>query len=243
MDGISGWGNGFTMTLMGAAKPLERAAELEQLTALLVAAREGRGQVCVIEGPSGVGKSRLLDECAGSAAALGMSALRTRCSELTRDYPYGVARNLFEASLIRADAAMRAKLMRGPAALAEPVFGLGEATDEFAVIHGLYWLTLNLAEQRPMVILVDDVPWADDFSLRYLAYIAERLDDVPVALVVAIRSGDPGADSQLVGYLWNAGSVPPIRPAELSESAVGELLAGLLPDHHIDTELCAHRLR
>ena len=225
------------MTLMGAAKPLERAAELEQLTALLVAAREGRGQVCVIEGPSGVGKSRLLDECAGSAAALGMSALRTRCSELTRDYQFGVARNLFEASLVRADAAIRAKLMRGPAALAEPVFGLGEATDEFAVIRGLYWLTLNLAEQRPMAILVDDVPWADDFSLRYLAYIAERLDDAPVALVVAIRSGDPGADSQLVGYLWTAGSVPPIRPAELSESAVGELLVDLLPEHHIDTEL------
>lgn len=52
--------DGFMMTVMGVAEPLERAAELEKLSALLAAAREGRGQVCVIEGPSGVGKSRLL---------------------------------------------------------------------------------------------------------------------------------------------------------------------------------------
>ena len=120
---------------------------------------------------------------------------------------------------------------------------LGEASDEFAVIHGLYWLTLNLAEQRPMAILVDDVPWADDFSLRFLAYLAERLDDVPVALVVAIRSGDPGAESQLVGYLWEAASSPPIRPAEFSESAVAELLADALPGHEVDADLVQTVLR
>ena len=55
---------GFTIAGMGLAEPLEREAELMQLSALLNAAQVGRGQVCVIEGPSGVGKSRLLDECA-----------------------------------------------------------------------------------------------------------------------------------------------------------------------------------
>ncbi|MDT5282900.1 MAG: hypothetical protein QOJ20_4095 [Mycobacterium sp.] len=69
--------------LLGVAEPLERAAELQQLSALLAAAGSGRGQACVIEGPSGVGKSRLLDECAAYAEALGMSVLRARCSELT----------------------------------------------------------------------------------------------------------------------------------------------------------------
>jgi predicted ATPase len=57
--------------LRGAgAKPLERTAELQQLSAVLAAAASGRGQVCVIEGPSGIGKSRLLDECARSAQTL-----------------------------------------------------------------------------------------------------------------------------------------------------------------------------
>ena len=231
-----GW-MGFIMTVMGLADPLERAAELEKLSALLAAAREGRGQVCMIEGPSGVGKSRLLEACANSAAALGMSVVRARCSELTRDYPFGVARSLFEASLIRAAPEVRDEFMRGPAALAKPVFGQGEATDEFAVIYGLYWLTLNLAEQRPMAILVDDAPWADDFTLRFLVYLAERVEDVPVTVVAAIRSGDPGAESQLIGNLWQAATVPPVRPAELSESAVAELLFDALPDRQLEPTL------
>ena len=226
------------MTVMGLAEPLERAAELKELSALLAAAQEGRGQVCVIEGPNGVGKSRLLDECADSAAALGMSVIRARCSELTRDYPFGVARSLFEPGLIRGGQEFRDELRRGPAGLAKPLFEQQEsATDEFAVIYGLYWLTVNLSEQRPMAILVDDVPWADDFTLRFLVYLAERVDDLSVAVVVAIRSGDPGAESQLIGDLWQAASVPPVRPTELSESAVAEMLAAALPDHRIDAEL------
>ena len=230
--------NGFTMTVMGIADPLERAAELETLSALLATAREGRGQVCVIEGPTGVGKSRLLESCADSAAALGMSIVRARCSELTRDHPFGVARSLFEPGLIRGGQELRDEFMRGPAGLAKPVFGPDAvATDEFAVIYGLYWLTLNLAEQRPMAILIDDAPWADDFTLRFLVYLVERVEDVPVAVVVAIRSGDPGAESQLIGNLWQSASVSPLRPAPLSKSAVAELLVDAVPDRTIAPEL------
>jgi hypothetical protein len=142
---------------------LEREAELTQLSALLTAAQSGRGQVCVIEGPSGVGKSRLLDDCARTANNLGLSVLLARCSELTRDHPFSVVRTLLEPTLVRADEQTRAALMHGPAALAEPVFGPREAFDEFGVVHGLYWLTVNIAEQRPTVLLIDDVLWADDF--------------------------------------------------------------------------------
>jgi AAA ATPase domain len=113
------------MTPVGVAGPVERAVEVKQLSAVLAAAAGGRGQTCVIEGPSGVGKSRLLDECAGMAAALEMNVLRARGSELTRDYQFGVVRHLFEARVDRGEMGMRAKLMRGQAALAEPVFGQG----------------------------------------------------------------------------------------------------------------------
>ena len=74
MNGIKQPGlMGFRMIEMGLAEPLEREAELEQLSALLIAARSGRGQVGVVEGPSGVGKSRLLDDCASAAKVLGLS--------------------------------------------------------------------------------------------------------------------------------------------------------------------------
>jgi DNA-binding CsgD family transcriptional regulator len=222
---------------MSAAELLERAAELTQLTAALTAAASGRGQVCVIDGPSGVGKSRLLDECAASAEATGMRTLRTRCSELTRDYSFGVARNLFEGSIVRADAELRAILMQGPASLAEPVFGHSEAFDVFGVIHGLYWLTVNLAEQQPVAIVVDDVPWADDLSLRFFTYLAERVDDMPVALVLSVRAGDPGPESQVMTHLLDMATSPPIRPADLSEEAVEALLAKTLHGHDVDTDL------
>ena len=222
---------------MVLAEPLEREAELKQLSALLVAARSGHGQVCVIEGPSGVGKSRLLDECAIVARGLGLSVLRARCSELTHDHAFSVVRTLLEPTLVRADEETRAKLMRGPAAMAEPVFGPREAFDEFGVIHGLYWLTVNIAEQRPIAILVDDVLWADEFSLRYLAYLADRIDDIPAAVVVAIRHGDPGADSPLIAHLTDASGEPSIRPANLSETAVHALLTDALPDRDVDADL------
>ena len=228
---------GFTIAGMGLAEPLEREAELMQLSALLTAAQTGRGQVCVIEGPSGVGKSRLLDECASAARGLGLSVLRARCSELTRDHPFSVVRTLLEPTLVRTDAETRAKLMHGPAAMAEPVFGPREAFDEFGVIHGLYWLTVNITEQQPVAILVDDVLWADDFSLRYLAYLADRIDDIPAAMVVAIRHGDPGANSPLIAHLSDAAGGRPIRPANLSEPAVRALLTDALPDRDVDADL------
>ena len=203
---------------------MERAAELEQLSALLAAAGNGRGQVCVIQGASGIGKSRLLDECAGLARSSGMAVIRARCSELTSEYTFGVVRHLFEANVVRAEPGDRAVLLQGPAALAEPVFGDGEAADEFSVLHGLYWLTVNLAEQRPTAILIDDLSWADECSLRFLVYLAERLDDVPVALIVTVRSGDPGAESPLVSHLWELGTSPTIRPAALTEDGVEALL-------------------
>jgi DNA-binding CsgD family transcriptional regulator len=228
---------GITIIEVSMVGSLERDSELSQLAALLATARNGRGQVCVIEGPSGIGKSRLLEDCAQLASEAEMSVLRTRGSELTRDYAFGIARNLFEPTLMRVAPDVRSRLLHGPAALAGPVVGDGEASDEFSVLHGLYWLTVNLAEERPLAIFIDDVQWADESSLRFLVYVAQRLDDVSVALVVAIRSEDPSAASSVIGHLLDAASTPPIRPAELTEPAVQALLAAALPDRDVDASL------
>src|SRR5258708_35511992 len=102
---------------MGLTEFLERESELEQLTALLLAARSGHGQTVLIKGPSGIGKSLVLDHCAERAAGLGLQVLRTRCSDLTRDFGFGVVRSLFETRLVREDRAERAKLLQGSVAL------------------------------------------------------------------------------------------------------------------------------
>jgi DNA-binding CsgD family transcriptional regulator/tetratricopeptide (TPR) repeat protein len=229
--------------MMNVTSPLEREAELEQLQAVLEAAKNGHGQVCMIEGPSGVGKTRLLDECARTADAMEMTVLRVRCSELTKDHPFGVVRNLFEGCVNRAGSAKREHLLQGSAALAEPVFGRGVASDEFGVIHGLYWLVVNLAEHRPTIVLVDDLPWADDFSQRCIAYIAERIDDVSIALVCTVRSGDPHADSPLIDHLWDVVTCSPVRPAELSQEGVAALLAANLPERDIGVDVLREVVR
>jgi hypothetical protein len=67
-------------------------------------------------------------------------------------------------------------LFAGPAGAVRGLL-LGDGADpsfdsSFAVVHGLYWLAANLAAQRPLLIAVDDAHWADEPSLRWLAYLA-----------------------------------------------------------------------
>ena len=121
-------------------------------------ARPGEGRVALIEGPAGIGKTRLLTEPRDRRAeAAGARVLSTRAgSELEREFPFGVVRQLFEAAL--ADPARRERALAGAAAPAQAVFErratratrAGDAS--FAALHGLFWLTLNLAAERPLVL-------------------------------------------------------------------------------------------
>ena len=70
-----------------------------------------------------------------------------------------------------------------------------------ASLHGLYWLIANLAEQRPLLLVVDDAHWADSPSLRALAYLARRIADLPVGLVIASRPPDPTVDTSSIDAL------------------------------------------
>ena len=72
---------------------LERERELEEFERLRAAARRGEGAAAVVEGPAGIGKTRLL--AAAGEGAEGLEVLRARASELERDFPFGVVRQLF----------------------------------------------------------------------------------------------------------------------------------------------------
>ena len=69
------------------------------------------------------------------------------------------------------------------------------------MLHGLYWLTSNLAARGPRVIAVDDVQWCDTGSLRFLGYLARRLEGVPVLVVATWRTGEQYADDELLQEL------------------------------------------
>ena len=58
-------------------------------------------------------------------------------------------------------------------------------TSGFEALHGLYWLVVILTDRDPLALLVDDRHWADPQSLRFLAYLAQRIEGLPVAMALA----------------------------------------------------------
>jgi hypothetical protein len=107
--------------------------------------------------------------------------------------------------VVAADADERAALLAGAAVLARPVlFPADRGTDaepSFSALHGLYWLAINMADTRPVLLAVDDAHWADVDSLRWLIYLARRLAGVPLALVLATRQAEAGPVQELLDEL------------------------------------------
>src|SRR2546428_8116197 len=104
---------------------LERERELTELGRLVEQAYAGRGRLVLVEGPPGIGKTRLLEAARLRAGERGMVVLSARASELDRAFPFGVVRQLFEPLLASAHAGQRATLLHGAAGLAAPLLGHG----------------------------------------------------------------------------------------------------------------------
>lgn len=219
-----------------AAPLFEREAEMQRLGQVIESSVNGSGHTVVIEGPSGIGKSRLLAAATELAMASGADVLTTTGGELERDYPFGLVRRLLSKRVGKLSESESLALFRGHAGRVESLFrptGADDAhtlADESQIVQGLYGLVFNLAQLRPVVLVADDLQWGDDLSLRFLLYLVQRLDDLPVALVCALRTGDPASESELVTRLsLQADTV--LRPNELSRAAVARLLQTLKPEH------------
>ncbi|WP_433034522.1 AAA family ATPase [Actinomycetospora sp. CA-053990] len=204
---------------------LERDHELAVLSDVLRAAASERGGLVWVEGPAGIGKTRLLDAARERAAALGMTVLAARAARLERDFAFGVVRGLFETLVAR-----RPGLLAGAARLAAPVVSSGPAsppggdTDAGSALHGLYWLTANLAEAGPVLLVVDDAHVADAASLRAIAYLARRVSELGVAIVLGAQPPAVHTASPLVDALREAGTTTVLRPAPLSRDGIEALV-------------------
>lgn len=243
---------------VGAPKLLERRGETAALGQALRSARARNGGLVVVEGAAGLGKSRLLAAAAHSARASGMSVVSARGNELERDFPFGVALQLYEPVLAAADTEGRARLLSGAAGLAAPLFeatgaghGLPGEGASYSLVHGLYWIAGNMcvpadpdAPLRPLAVVVDDVQWVDTPSLRFLSYLAQRLEELPVAMIIALRPGERRPQrrrqeslDELLAQLRGHALARVLRPAPLSEEAVAQLVReGLSP--RAEPEFC-----
>ena len=211
------------MAIETAETLLERELELASLSDALHAAEGGRGNVVLVEAPAGLGKTSLLRAAAESASEGGFRCLRARAGELERDFAYGCVRQLLEPVVARAEPAVRERLFGGAAALAQPLFAPADdcprpASDgAFSMLHGLYWLLNNIADEGPVALFVDDLHWSDTESLRFLDYLAPRLDGLAVAVIATTRPGE--GDTAAIARLAAAPETGVVGPRPLSTEA------------------------
>jgi hypothetical protein len=123
----------------GEGPLLERDRELEMLDGFVRGVLAGEAVVALVEGPAGIGKSRLLAEARSRAGAAGFRVLVARGSDLERELPFGVVRQLFEPMLL--DPAARGRWLAGSAAAAACVFEPPDDSDprldgSFGILHG-----------------------------------------------------------------------------------------------------------
>jgi len=205
----------------------ERERELAKLNATLEEAGAGRGGAVAIEGRAGLGKTRLLKEVRSIAVEAGFDVLTARATDLERDFPFALVRQLFESPLGSLTEGEQMALLEG-AEPARSALGLDRARDgghdPFAVLHGLYWVTAALAERRPLLLAIDDAHAADAGSLDYLGFLMPRIEELPVLVLVAARSDEPDTPGAL-GQVLSDAAVQSLALAPLSSEASHALLA------------------
>jgi len=201
---------------------VERDSELAAIESFV-----RRGGVMSIEAGAGIGKTSLLESACALAQREKRVVLRGRASDLERGFAFGIVRQLFERRWADASTDEKRALLAGPARTAASLFQHDDSNGAvqdigFAVLHGLYWLTVNLADRGSLLLAVDDAHWADEASLRWLAYLAPRLDGANVSLVVALRPDETASRSRPLIALREAATTT-IRPSLLSLPAVATI--------------------
>ena len=243
---LSGMGDAASVSNAGPLSPgaateaqsivpvIEREHEQLKLSGLLAQARAGRGGMLILEGVAGIGKTTLLEGLRARAPAAGFQVLWARGAELELGFAYGVVRQFFERLLRAAPVDERLALLDGSGGLVGQLLGLpGEASAPpgsdflFGVLNGLYWLTVNLADRNPVLLVLDDAQWSDGSSLAWLSFLRARPDELQVAVVIAARPEDQRPElAQLVPndreLLLRPAPLTPDGCAMLTRDALGE---------------------
>jgi DNA-binding CsgD family transcriptional regulator len=165
-----------------AAALHDRRVEREALERLLEAVRGGQSRVLVVSGEPGVGKTALLESAISSPS--GFRVMRAVGVESEMELPFAALQQLCATMLDRLD--------RLPAPQRDALgvaFGLraGQAPDRFLVGLAVLSLLAEVAEEQPLLCLVDDAQWLDRASAQALMFVARRLLAESVALVLATR--------------------------------------------------------
>lgn len=204
---------------------VDREDEVARLASAIGTAALGKGEFVVIEGPAGIGKTRLMAEARRLAAASGLLVLDARASQLEHEYGFGVVRQLLELTVEELGGG---QYLADVAPSAAAVFDTGEAssggTDSFTLLQGLIRLVSALTKDRPLMLTVDDLQYADISSMRFLSFLQRRIETLPVLVVATLRTGETHAGEDLLAEVLGDPSTTLVRPGALSEEAAAEVV-------------------
>jgi DNA-binding NarL/FixJ family response regulator len=213
-----------------------RDRELEVLASLLAQAREGAPRFAQVTGEAGIGKTYLLSELARRADEDGWLVLTGRSSELEREYPFGLVIDAFDAYLASMDprafdrvAADELGELAGlfpslRSLVPEPEYPT-TPPERFRAHKAVVEMMERLAAQQPVLLLLDDLHWADGASIEQAGYVLRRPPQAPVMIVGSFRTGqaDP-ALMKAVELAARAGAVEFIELGPLEPGDAGRLV-------------------
>ncbi|QLE75762.1 LuxR family transcriptional regulator [Streptomyces rectiverticillatus] len=180
-----------------------RQRELDLITAAMDSAHRGDGRLLALTGGIGIGKTALLRRLPALAGRRGLRALTAGCVPQEQDFPFGVVSQLLDPL----PGCRALELVPGP--------------DRFTELLSF---VAEYSADKPLLILVDDLQWADPPSLRWLGALAKRLPDLRATMVVGVREGGPGADAPPVQALTER-ATPFLHLAPLPVETVEALVA------------------
>lgn len=195
-----------------------RRAEREAVDHLLAGTRDGRSGVLVVRGEAGIGKSALLEHARDAAGRAGFRVERVAGAESETQFAFAGLHQLCGPLMDRVDA-----LPEPQQAALGVAFGLrgGAAPDRFLVALAVLTLLAEVAEDAPLLCLLDDAHWLDRASAEALAFVARRVVAERVVLVIALRDTDGPRADPFVG-------LPELRPTGLGVTDARALLAAAL---------------
>jgi DNA-binding CsgD family transcriptional regulator len=193
-----------------------RDSEREAIERALESARSGMSATLAMVGEAGIGKTVLLDHAAQCAA--GMRVLRARGIESEAQIPFAALLELLRPALAMLDVIPEPQAVALEGALA---LRRGPSQERFAVGAATLSLLAAYAEHAPVLVLVDDAHWLDGSSAQALLFAFRRLVADPIAVLIAVREGDPS--------LLDGADLPMLRLAGLSSGEAATLLRGLTP--------------
>lgn len=189
-----------------------REAELDKLLRAVNATRH-KGELLTVEGAPGAGKTTLVQLVADRVEADGGRVLRADSSQSETDLPFAGLHQLLRPVRKQIDA-----LPHRQRSALYTAFGLAEHSEaQDPMLIGIAVLTLlsDLAVGQPLLLIVDDAHWADHASLDALSFVARRLTEGPVTVLIVAR------DHAILGL---APTTPTIHLGPLSPEAAGRLL-------------------